>query len=992
MVIKYIFLIPIIFLLVSLSPRPNLQLAAIETQETPIDSSLIKEGMWVDSVFYSLSEDQRLGQLFMLAAFSNKTVKHVEEIEKLIEKHCIGGLIFFQGGPIRQANLTNHFQAISKVPLLIAMDAEWGLGMRLDKDSSISFPKQMTLGAIQDNQQIYSMGKEIARQCKRIGMHINFAPVVDVNSNPKNPVIGIRSFGENKEQVALKGMAYAKGMQDHGIIACAKHFPGHGDTDVDSHASLPVIKNSKERISDIDLYPFRRLIADSVMSIMVAHLHMPAFDSRPNMATTLSPAVVNDLLKKEMGFKGLIFTDALNMKGVSNFYKPGEVDVLALIAGNDVLLYSEDVETAKRKIKKALEDSILFQSDIDLRIKKILHAKYWVGLNNYKPINLTNLYQDLNNSRAKSVQLETYSQAITLLKNDSKLIPLKYLDTLSIATVSIGLEKGNDFQKMVDNYALADHFSISKNPDNKKIDSLMSALKKYEIVLVGLHGTNPFNNRDYGISENAKTLILKINKQNKMILSAFSNPYSLKFFNNISHLICGYEDNEITQKIAPQIIFGAREATGRLPITASLEYPLNSGIGTDKSVWRMRYSHPETVQMDNNTLLKIDTLILSEIEQGTMPGCQVMVAKDGQIVLNKSYGYLTYDKSQPVTNNTLFDIASITKMAGTLQAVMFLEERGLIEIDKKASFYLPELKNTNKEDLVIQDILTHQAGLIPFMAHWKNTLDSTGFMARFYRNERSDSFNLEVVPGLYTLSSMEDTLWKWSVASDLQKLKSKKQKHYEYAYSDLGFYIMKRIVERIINQPINEFLEQNFYAPLNLRYLCYKPLERFSPNLIAPTENDTIFRKAQLRGNVHDQGAALLGGVGGHAGIFSNASDLLTLFQMNLNNGYYGGKKYFQENTVLRFSQRQFPRNRRGLGWDRPELNGGGPTSRYVSSQTYGHTGYTGTSVWIDPQNNIVFVFLSNRGYPIDNNKKLIKHNTRTRIQDLVYKAMINYY
>lgn len=375
-----------------------------------------------------------------------------------------------------------------------------------------------------------------------------------------------------------------------------------------------------------------------------------------------------------------------------------------------------------------------------------------------------------------------------------------------------------------------------------------------------------------------------------------------------------------------------------------------------------------------------------------MPGCQVLVAKDGQIIFKKSYGYLTYDSIQPVTNTTLYDIASITKVAGTLQAVMFLEERGLIEVQRKISYYLPELAGTNKEDLVIQDVMTHQSGLTPFLAHWKNTLDSAGFMQKYYRKVKSDTFNLEVIPGLYALSSIEDTLWKWSMQSDLQKKKNKKQKHYEYAYSDIGFYIMKRIVERIINQPINEFMEQNFYTPLQLRNLCYKPLERFSPEIIAPTEYDAIFRKYQLRGSVHDQGAALLGGVGGHAGIFSNGADLLTLFQMNLNRGYYGGKKYFQENTVERFAQRQFTYNRRGLGWDKPEYSGGGPASRYVSSQTFGHTGYTGTCVWIDPKNNIVFVFLSNRGYPIDSNKKLIKHNVRTRIQDLVYKSIINYF
>jgi beta-glucosidase-like glycosyl hydrolase/CubicO group peptidase (beta-lactamase class C family) len=981
-----------IFLCLSFFLIPASQLSAQELSLKADSTYTQKAQRWVDSVFNSLNPNQQLGQLFMLAAFSNKTQKHIDDIEKEIIQNNIGGLIFFQGGPIRQANLTNRYQKISKVPLYIAMDAEWGLGMRLDKDSVISYPKQMTLGAIQDNSYIYKMAREIARQCRRMGVHINFAPVIDVNSNPKNPVIGMRSFGELKEQVALKGIAFTKGLQDNGVMACAKHFPGHGDTDVDSHTSLPVIKKSKQNIIDTDLYPFKRLIKDSVQSIMVAHLHIPAFDNRPNMATTLSAEVVNGVLKRDMGFTGLVFTDALNMKGVSSFYKPGEVDVMALLAGNDILLYSEDVATAIEKINQAVNNGNISRKEIDERIKKILYAKYKSGLSELKPIEISTLHQELTSSKAKSIQLETYAKAITLLKNDNKLIPLKNLDTLSIATLTIGLDKPFEFRKMVDQYTVATHFSIPKSFDPNKTDSLLKVLKNFELVLVGVHGTNPFNSKDYGINENTKNLITKVSSQNKIILSLFANPYSLKFFNQFPNLICAYEDNECTQTLVPQIIFGAREASGKLPITASNLFPVNMGANTENQVWRLRYSFPEATQIDQISLQRIDTLIEAEINRGTMPGCQIMVAKDGNIVFNKAFGYLTYEKKEAVNAQTIYDIASITKVAGTLQTIMFLEERGLIDIDKKASKYLPELEGTNKEDLIIKDILLHQAGLTPFLPHWENTLDSSHFSKKYYRSEKSDTFNLEVRPGLYALSSIEDTLWKWSIASELQKKKHKKQKHYDYAYSDIGFYIMKRMAERIINQSIDEFVQQNFFDPLNLKRIGYKPLSKFGVENIAPTELDTIFRKYQLRGSVHDQGAALLGGVGGHAGIFSNASDLMVLMQMNLNNGYYGGKRYFLDGTVNKFSQRQVNHNRRGLGWDKPEYYGGGPTSRYASSLTYGHTGYTGTCVWIDPKHNLIYIFLSNRGYPNDSNKKLNKNSTRIKIQDCIYRAMINYF
>lgn len=955
--------------------------------------SLSYENFWVDSVFNSLNNDQRIGQLFMVAAFSNKTQKHVDEIEELIKESNIGGLIFFQGGPARQARLTNQYQKISKVPLLIAMDAEWGLGMRLDKDSVMSFPKQMTLGAIQDNELIYKMGLEVARQCRRLGVHINFAPVLDVNSNPDNPVIGMRSFGEDKEDVALKGIAYAKGLQQNKVMACAKHFPGHGDTGSDSHLTLPVITHSKERMSEVDLYPFRKAIADSIMSIMVAHIHVPAYDSTPNRATTLSKTVVTDLLKKEMNFQGLVFTDALNMKGVSSFYKPGEVDALALLAGNDVLLYAENVPVAIKKINKAIQDQLITKEEVEARVKKILHAKFWAGLGRYEPVKLENLYQDLNTGAARSIQLLLYAKAMTLLNNKNNLIPISILDTTSIACLSIGLEKGNPFQQSVSNYASVNHFAVPKNPGQSQMDSLLSVLAKYEVVLIGLHGTNAFNSKDYGITENAKALIDGLQRRTTTVLSMFGNPYALKYFTGSRNIICAYEDNDMTQRLVPQLIFGGTAAEGKLPVTADPIFPDGCGIVTTTSVHRLSYAFPENASMDSQTLLYIDSIAIKAIADQATPGCQVLVAKDGMVVFSKSYGHLTYDKTQEVQSNTIYDIASISKVAGTLQAVMFLEERGLIDIDKKASYYLPELKKTNKDDIKVRDVLTHQAGLIPFIPHWKKTLDSLGFMKTYYCDFRNDTFCREVIPGLYSLASIEDSIWKWSIDSDLLK-KPKKQKTYDYVYSDIGFYIMKRIVEGIINQPLEDFMQQNFYDPLGLTTMMYRPLSKFPSSQIAPTEEDKYFRKTLIRGTVHDQGAALLGGVAGHAGLFSNANDLAVLMQMNLDKGYYGGLRYLLPGTVPEFALQQFPKtkNRRGLGWDKPEPAGNGPTSNYASSNTFGHTGFTGTAVWVDPDHNLVYVFLSNRIYPDTNNNKLIKNGIRTRIQDIIYKSIINYH
>lgn len=946
-----------------------------------------KKKHWVDSVFESLTPTERLGQLFMVAAFSNKDEKHVAEIDALIRDYNIGGLIFFQGGPLRQASLTNHYQAIAKVPLFIAMDAEWGLAMRLD--STICFPKQMTLGAIQDNKYIYKMGEEIARECRRLGMQINFAPVIDINSNPANPVIGVRSFGEDKENVALKGIAYMKGMQDHKVMANGKHFPGHGDAGSDSHLSLPVIAHPKSRIEEVELYPFRELIKEDLMSIMVAHLHVPAYDDSRDQATTLSRKVVTDLLKRDMNFQGLIFTDALNMKGVANYHKPGDVDLLALLAGNDVLLYSEDVPTAIKRIEKAIRKGDISQEEVDSRVKKILEAKFWAGLDTSQVIRTKNLLDDLNPDQARALRFDLYGKAITVVKNDQELLPVQVVDTTSFASVSIGLEKNNEFQQMLGLYTSFKHFAVpNKNADTTVFYDILDSLKGFETVVVGIHNTSLWNNRNYGISEHTRDFIYKLEQQNKhVILVVFGSPYSLRFFQTSKELICAYEDNDATRKLVPQLIFGGFGASGHLPVSTE-GFPVGTGIET-VPLHRLQYTYPENAGIDSRTLAKIDSIANAAINEHATPGMQVLIAKDGKVIYDKAFGYLSYERKQPVNLNTIYDLASITKVAGTLQAVMFLYDQGEIDVDKKASYYLPELKGSNKEDLVIRDIMTHQAGLIPFIPHWKKTLDTSGFSERYFRVVRSDSFPNQVCQGLYSCASIEDSLWKWTIESDL--LKKRRKEKYSYVYSDLGFYIMKRVVEKIINQPIEEFMEQNFYQPLGLCTMTYRPLEKFEATCIAPTENDTYFRKLQVRGTVHDQGAALLGGVGGHAGLFGNANDLAILIQMNLQHGYYGGLRYFLPETVGTFATKQFDKNRRGLGWDKPEPEGNGPTSDFVSPNTFGHTGFTGTAVWADPDQKLVYVFLSNRVYPDCSNTKLIKNNVRTEIQDVIYKAILNY-
>ncbi|MGV3540728.1 MAG: glycoside hydrolase family 3 N-terminal domain-containing protein [Rufibacter sp.] len=947
----------------------------------------LQEQRWVDSVYQSLTPDQRLGQLFMVAAYSNKPQSHVREIENLVTQYGIGGIMFMQGGPVRQAKLTNRYQALANTPLLVAIDAEWGLEMRLD--SSMHFAKQMTLGALPDDRYVYLMGREIALKLKRLGVHVNFSPVVDVNSNPNNPVIGNRSFGENKEQVTQRSIAYIKGLQDHGIIAVAKHFPGHGDTNTDSHKTLPVLHHDLARLSDVELYPFRRSFDAGVMGVMVAHLHVPKLDSIANRAATLSPYLVRDLLKGKMQYDGLVFTDALNMKGVTRYHKPGEVDALAFMAGNDVLLFSEDVPKAIASIRQAVQDSTIQETEIETRVRKILHAKYWAGLNQYKPVDLQDLSHELSLPMSQVLQQQLYEQAVTVVVNKDNLLPFRVLDTTEFASVSIGTGYNNAFTKTLDKYAPFKKFSVSSRIAP---DSVYATIKKdlagSDVVIVSLHNLNSTPGRNFGISGTALAFIKDLQRDptKKVVVVVMGNAYSLKNFEDSNWLVCGYEDNEVVQKVVPQVLFGALPANGRLPVTASPKFREGVGLSTP-SLSRLKYSVPESVGMNSATLKQIDNIALEAIAYAATPGCQVLVVKDGTVVLDKAYGYYTYDRTQPVTEKTIYDLASITKVAATLQAVMFLNDQGRLNLDAKLVTYLPELKGTNKANLLVRDVLLHQAGLSANLPFWQRTLLDGKPNPIYYDTLRSEAYPLEVTPNLFASRRVEDSVWTWIVKSNPvgKRLNSGK---FEYRYSDIGMHLMKRVAERLLNQSLPDFLEQNFYSPLGASSLTYNPLNKFLKEQIAPTAKDTVFRRTQLQGTVHDENAAMLGGKAGHAGLFSNANDLAILLQMDLQQGNYGGQQYFKTPVVSNFAQSNSLDNRRGLGWDKPEPEGDGPTSELAPLSAYGHTGFTGTGAWIDPDNNIIYIFLSNRVHPESENNKLLQYNIRTRIHDVVYQSL----
>jgi beta-N-acetylhexosaminidase len=950
-------------------------------QERPVFYYHSKQA-WVDSVFNTLTPDQRLAQLFMVAAYSNKDSAHVSELEKLIREQKIGGLIFFQGGPVRHAVMQNYLQEASDVPLMIAMDAEWGVGMRLD--STIDYPRQMTLGAIENDTLLYKFGAEVARQMKRLGMHINFAPVVDVNSNPDNPVIGTRSFGEDKMNVVNKGIAVMKGMQDNHILACAKHFPGHGDTDSDSHLTLPIIKHDYKRLNELELYPFKRTIEAGMGSMMVAHLYIPELDNTKNQASTLSPKIVNGLLKDSLGFEGLIFTDALNMKGVSKYYGPGEVELMAFLAGNDVMEFAEDVPKAMELIRQKVEDGTVSQADIDARCRKVLEAKAWFGLDKYKPVDLQNLTADLNNSQARAVHNELVANSLTLLINKNA-VTIKDVEE-SIASLVYDDKEGNTFQQTLSRYAPVEHFQLQKGASQEERFAVLNELKTFDKVIFSIHGLSSKRNRNYGIEQDLLDIIGELSYSTEVIINVFGNPYALARIPGLEHangLLFSYEQTEVSERMAAQAIFGGIGVSGTLPVTANREFRAGNGIRTYKS--RLAYGEPAQVGMDEKVLLRIDSLTLDAIAKKATPGAQVLVAKDGVVVYENTFGHHTYEGKQAVRTDDVYDLASITKVAGSLISFMKLVDQREVYVDQKVSDHLTELKNTNKKNITFRDMLAHYAQLKAWIPFYQQTMKDGNPNPKYYRITSSAEFPIQVAQNLFMRKDYPDTIYRLINESGLLDRQ-------QYKYSDLGYYYMKKVIEQKTKQPLQDYTMEKFYRPLGLQTMGYLPRKRIKLERLVPTEYDMAFRKQLVQGDVHDPGAAMLGGVGGHAGLFSNANDLAVIMQLFLNQGEYGGKRYLWQETIKEFTKCQFCKNgvRRGIGFDKPEPNGkGGPTCECVSYLSFGHTGFTGTMAWADPEKNIVYIFLSNRVYPDADNNKLLKMDVRTNIQQVIYDALV---
>ncbi len=945
-----------------------------------IDEEL-EQSIWVDSIYSSMTLKEKVGQLFVIQAFSNKNKNHKDNIINIIKNNNIGGIIFSKGSAHKQVDLTNDFQSESSIPLLIGMDAEWGLNMRLD--STFSFPWNMTLGAIKDNNLIRQVGRSIADHCKRIGVNFNFAPVVDINTNPDNPIIGNRSFGESTQNVSSKSLNFMRGQQEMNILSSAKHFPGHGDTSTDSHKTLPFISHDKKRILKTELKPFKTLINNGLESVMIAHLEVPSLEKTKGLPSTLSYSIVTSLLKNTLGFKGLIITDALEMKGLSNFKSKGNLDMLAFKAGNDVLLMSANVSEGIKAIVDEYNLGEISEERLSYSVKKILKAKYKVGLNNFLPISKSNIYNDLNSLENKLLNEELVEKAITVVKNNVNILPIKNLKN-SIGYLNFGNDNYMDFFDELTKYSKIDNLD---EIDILKTESTSFIESNYKTIIIGVHANSETPWKSYNLKKEEIIFINRISKKINVILNIFGSPYMLNRFKNIKNIngiIISYQNSKVFQKKSAQLIFGAIESTGILPVSIGKLFSTGQGLELNK-INRLSYGLPESVNLSSEKLNKIDSLAQIAIDSSMTPGVQILVAKDGKVIYDKNFGYLTYKKKQRVNHNTIYDIASLTKILVTLPIVMKMVEQGKLSLDTKLKEIIPQYINSNKSDKTIKEVLSHFANLKSWIPFYKSTLDTVNKRPNplYYKKSFSHEYNIKVTENLYLLSSFKDSI--------NINIKNSELNNDKYKYSDLPYYILKEYIENYYSSDLSSIIDSQMYNKMGLTHSSFFPKEINSLENIAPTEIDDYFRFQEIRGTVHDMGAAMQGGIGGHAGLFSNVNDVAKIMQMFIQDGDYGGERYLNKSTINLFNKCYYCNedNRRGVGFDKPQIKDDGPTCGCVSMNSFGHSGWTGTYTWADPDEKIVYVFLSNRSYPNSVENKLLKNNIRTDIQKLIYESII---
>ncbi len=1000
-------IIPSILAILFLFSAGQVTSSAQNTNTATVEPLLVSKALqdedcrhWVDSVMNKLSFKEKVGQLFIYTIAPIDTKRNLELLHEAVETHKVGGLLFSGGKMQTQVELTNRAQKQAKVPVMITFDGEWGLAMRLR--GTPVFPRNMVLGCIRDNQLIYEYGSEVARQCRQIGVQVNFAPVADVNINPKNPVINTRSFGEDPVQVADKVIAYAYGLEGGGVLSVCKHFPGHGDTDVDSHKSLPVLPFTRERLDSVELYPFKKAIRAGLGGMMVGHLQVPVIEPVGGLPSSLSRNVVYDLLTDELAFKGLVFTDALAMKGVSG---NGHVSLQALKAGNDMVLAPRNLKEEIPAVLEAVEKGELAREDIENKCRKVLTYKYVLGLKKKTFIQLSGLEQRINRPQTRDLIRRLNQAAITVLNNKNHILPLHAYKAQTLALLEIGKPGETEvLAKQMSRYTSLARFRLRPNQTEAENRRLRDSLATYKRIVIAVSEQRlaPYH-----------SFFAKFAPENPAIYLFFTpGKMMMQIHHAVSHapaVILGHSHNSDVQRQTADILFAKATADGRLSASIGGLFPTGAGVTITPET--PLHFIPEEHGLSSALLKKIDTIALDGIQQGAYPGCQVVVLKNGHVMVDKAFGTYAGKGSPGVESTDIYDLASLSKTTGTLLAVMKLYDKGRFNLTDKISDYLPFLQRTDKKDITIREILYHQSGLPPWLPFYQEVIDKDSYDGRLF-SARKDAhhpvqigtatwanprfkFKSEYISpvktGDYTIQIC-DSLWLNRSFRKVieEKIVEAPLKQKRYVYSDIGFILLGMLVEQLAGMPMEAYLQREFYEPMGLERTGYLPLRRFAKSEIVPSNKDRFLRKETLQGYVHDEASAFFGGLAGNAGLFSTAREVARVYQMLLNGGEIDGKRYLSKETCNLFTTETSKISRRGLGFDKPDMEDPkkGNCASGVPAGVYGHTGFTGTCAWVDPENDLVYVFLSNRIYPNVTNRKLNQLHIRERIQEAIYDAM----
>ena len=954
---------------------------------------------WADSVMQRLTLKERVAQLFVYTIAPQQTKANLALLQRVVKRHKVGGLLFSGGLLENQAVLTNRAQQLADVPLLITFDGEWGLAMRLK--GTPAFPKNRVLGSIRDNRLIYEYGREVARQCRELGVHVNFAPVADVNINPDNPVINVRSFGEDPRQVADKVLAYASGLEAGGVLSASKHFPGHGDTNVDSHKALPVLRFSRQRLDSVELYPFRRAVEAGLGGIMVGHLQVPALEPEEGVPSSLSRHIVQGVLKDEMGFRGLVFTDALVMKGVA---AQPDLCVRALQAGIDVLLSPPDMPQGIASVVEAVKKGTLSEAEIDGKCRKVLMFKYALGAARREPVQLSGLQERIDTPEAHELIRRLSQAAVTVLSNGRNVLPMRADTARTLALVEVG-EAGcaDAFARGLSAHASVKRFSLPASVTEAQAAALCRSLAGYRRVVVAVC------RQKLG---SCRAALSRLADGSSPVLVFFTPGESMldakEAVAKASAVVLAHAGSEALQQRVADVLFAKTVADGRLSTSLPGLFPAGAGVTlTPQTPLRFVPLEPLATEA---ALRRVDSLALEGIAQGAYPGCQIVALKNGRVVIDKAYGTHAGVGSDSVRVTDLYDLASLSKTTGTLLALMKLYDQGRFSLSDRVADYLPFLRQTDKRNITIRDVLFHQSGLPAGISFYREAIDGESYEGSLFSARRDARHRVQVgrrtwanpafgfLPEYVSSSHVPGYDWQlceglWLNPSFMQVVERKiveaPMRSKVYRYSDVGFLLLRLLAERLAGLPMDEFLRREFYLPMGLERTDYRPLRRFPKSEIVPSSVDRFLRKDTLQGFVHDETAAFQGGVSGNAGLFSNAREVARIYQMLLDGGVWQGKRYLSRETCRLFSTEVSPLSRRGLGFDKPDVAHleKSPCGEHAGASVYGHTGFTGTCAWVDPSAGLVYVFLSNRIFPDVTNMKLSQLSIREQIQDAIYEA-----